>query len=340
MSLVSAAELDRVLQCVLRTSHSRVRVVQHQQLNRQKPGSAVFRVCVGIDKEMRSLIAKRLRPDVARRCELAATRWLPAVGLHRAGPQFFGAAPAQDGHSVWHVYEDLGDWGLHAGNADAERVRVAVELIARVHMAFADHPLLGECREYGDDFGMGFYAANVRDANRALKALCAPDIQLTSSFAAVRDRLLDRLHKLSDDQPRRAKLMADYGGPETLLHGDLWTSNTFVRSDASGPRVLLIDWDHVGVGPISYDLSTFVYRFPAERRNGIVEVYRNAVKEAGWRLPDRRELNVLFDTAECARYANRAMWAALALLHEHAHWASAELNEVEQWFEALEPAIP
>jgi Phosphotransferase enzyme family len=281
-----------------------------------------------------------LRPDVARRCELIATRWLPAVGLQRASPQLFGAAPAQDGKSVWQVYEDLGDWGLNADNADVDQVHLAVELIARVHMAFADHPLLGECREYGDDFGIGFYAANVRDAKRALKALYAPGIHLTSSCAAVRDRLLDRLEELSEDQPRRAKLMADYCGPETLLHGDLWTSNTFVRSDAPGPRALLIDWDHVGVGPISYDLSTFVYRFRAEHRAGIVDLYRNAVQEAGWQLPGRQELNVLFDTAESARYANRAMWAALALLHEHAQWAPAELQEVEQWFEALEPAIP
>jgi hypothetical protein len=252
----------------------------------------------------------------------------------------FGVTLAQCGRRVWHVYEDLGDWALDADNWDPEWVRVAVDLIARVHMRFADHPLLGECRQYGDDFGMSFYVANVRDAARALEALRPPVIEVTAADGAVRDRLLDRLHKHLDEQPHRAQVMAEWGGPETLLHGDLWTSNTFIRPTVLGPQALLIDWDHAGVGPISYDLSTFLYRFPPERRHRVLNLYRQAVGAAGWRLPTRPELNLLFDTAERARYANRAMWAALALLQDRADWGFVELAEVEQWFEALQPVLP
>ena len=61
---------------------------------------------------------------------------------------------------------------------------------------------------------------------------------------------------------------------------------------------------------------------------------------AGWRLPAARELNALFETAEYARYANRVIWPAVALLEERAAWGFAQLAEVERWFAALEPALP
>src|SRR5207247_2485186 len=127
-------------------------------------------------------------------------------------------------------------------------------------------------------------------------------------------------------------------GPGTLLHGDLWTINAFVEHTAAGPRARLVDWDRVGVGPFSYDLSTFLFRFPPEQRPRILECYRQAVAAAGWRLASGSELEVLFDTAEQARYANRVIWPALALVQEHAAWGFPELAEVERWFEALDAA--
>jgi len=47
---------------------------------------------------------------------------------------------------------------------------------------------------------------------------------------------------------------------------------------------------------------------------------------------------VLFDTAEQARYANRVIWPALALVQDHAAWGFPELAEVERWFDALDAA--
>ena len=61
---------------------------------------------------------------------------------------------------------------------------------------------------------------------------------------------------------------------------------------------------------------------------------------AGWRLPPRRELNLLFETAELGRYANRLIWPALALVRERADWGFDELAAVEGWFEALRPVLP
>ena len=92
----------------------------------------------------------------------------------------------------------------------------------------------------------------------------------------------------------------------------------------------------MGVGPLSYDLSTFLSRFPAAARPWILERYRQAVSRAGWRLASPPELDLLFDTAKRARCANRVIWPVLALLQEHADWGFLELAEVERWFQALE----
>jgi aminoglycoside phosphotransferase (APT) family kinase protein len=157
---------------------------------------------------------------------------------------------------------------------------------------------------------------------------------------ALCDRLLIRLAGLRDEQAARADALMAHGGHDTLVHGDLWPMNVMVCADGPELRVRLIDWDHAAVGPVSYDLSTFVRRFPQGDRLSIVRLYEEAVADAGWRLPPQQDLNFLFETAELARIANRVIWPALAAYEDDADWAYAELEEVERWFEQLVPILP
>ena len=69
-------------------------------------------------------------------------------------------------------------------------------------------------------------------------------------------------------------------------------------------------------------------------------MYRDAVGHLGWRLPSTSDLNVLFDTAEQARLANRVIWAALAVLDGQAEWGFDELAAFEHWFEVVTPVLP
>ena len=255
-------------------------------------------------------------------------------------PILLGSAAGSDGRWVWHVYEDLGAWELETCAPDPERVSAVVRRIATLHASFASHPVLAECRLHGQDLGPAFAAANVRDAFHALERLRPPHLTPTAAQAGLRDRLLARLHGLLDDEPARTRALAEWGGPETLLHGDLWTTNTFVEPVAPGLRVRIIDWDRAGVGSASYDLSTFLLRFAPEHRPWILSLYRRAMGDGGWRMPGRHELNRLFEIAECARYANRVIWPALALLRDRASWAFDELAAVDGWFEALQPVLP
>jgi hypothetical protein len=113
-----------------------------------------------------------------------------------------------------------------------------------------------------------------------------------------------------------------------------------VCSTGNGLHARLIDWDHAGVGPISYDLSTFLYRFPPPARHRILDLYQDAVARVGWRLPSALDLNLLFDTAEQARLANRVLWAALALWKDHAAWGFDELAAFAHWLDVVTPVLP
>ncbi|MGH7149504.1 MAG: aminoglycoside phosphotransferase family protein, partial [Planctomycetota bacterium] len=301
----------------------------------------VYRLAPEEGERRTSVVLKRLDAAAARRNELVARRWLPTLGLGESCPALLGVAAARSGRYVWHVYEDLGECWLDATSPDPRRVGAAVDLIARLHLASAEHPLLAECRMHGGDLGIPYFTSNLRDALRALEALRPSAVEMTPHRRDVRDRLLGRLRALSDERSLRLRVMEEAGGPEMLLHGDLWTINTFVIPTGDGARACLIDWDHAGVGPFAYDLSTLLYRFPSVQRPWLLDRYRTAVERAGLRLPDREKLNLLFDTAERARYANRAIWPAVALLHgDGAHWGFEELEEVDGWFEALKPALP
>ena len=331
------AELRRRLGELLGGSAVAGRLIEQQQLPSRHP--RVYRLRFTVNDEVRSLVVKRLEPAIAQRNYLVTRRWLPALGLDGHGPALLGAAAEPSGQYIWHVYEDLGDWALDARDPDPARMRAAVEVIAQVHTRFAGHPLLPECRLYGGDLGMHFFESNVRDAIRSLEWLRPPRVALSSEQRALRDRLLTRLNLLLEEQPARAQALTEFGGVETLLHGDLWTTNTFVIPAAGGYRARLIDWDHAGVGPFTYDLSTFLLRFPAQSRAWILGLYGELASPSGWRLPAGRDLNLVFETAEYARFANRIIWPAVALAEEQADWGFEELAEIEGWFEDLQPVF-
>jgi hypothetical protein len=335
--IAAALPLGDVLREIYREP-APIRSVTSAETLKKTHSKEVYRVRVDMGGERHSLILKRMEPVSAHRSYLLARRWLDATGLSGAGPRLLGVVAERSGARVWHVYEDAGSGKLDAAEPDRERVDAAVDLVARVHTVAAGHPLLPECRSYGGDLGMHYFAVNVGDAIHGLTSLGPPAVELCRPDREVRDQLVDRLRRLLEELPQRVDLMTARAGPETLLHGDLWPKNIVVSEDAS--RVQLVDWDHVGVGPFTYDLSTLLLRFPAAARPAIFARYERAMSRAGWSLPSPAELNILFETAECARYANRIIWPAVALRVDRADWALTELREILEWFERLAPVLP
>ena len=328
-----ATELLEALQALLGSAEAAGPTIALTQLKRR-----VYRLQLEPGPGPRSLILKRSEPAIAHLNRLVAERWLPAIGLGDRCAPLLATAAERQGRWVWQIYEDLGDETLDRC-PDRSRAESAIELVAELHIRAAGHPLLPEVRHHSKDLGLSFFMSNVADAIRGLEALPRAALQPSAKTMALRDRLLDRLYPALTDAPRRAQVLKEAGGPDTLLHGDLWRANAFVTVIGNGTSVRLIDWDHVGIGPFSYDLSTFLMRFSPAERPWILSRYRQAVALVGWRLPAERELNVLFETAEYARIANRVAWAAMAWLHDGAEWVPVELAEIERWFEALRPVL-
>jgi len=330
--LPAAAELHLALRDICGSPSARLVGLRRLKTN-------VYRAQVVGDNGVQSFILKCSNPGLARHNQLVARRWLPAIGLADAGARLEGSAADRHGERIWLIYEDLGDAGLDSAMTDRARVRAAVDLIARLHVRSAGHAILPDCRVHGGELGAAYFAANVRDAVHGLELLRPPRVLWSADREAVRARLLGQLRVLQEELPDRIRLL-EHSGPEVLLHGDLWTTNTFVLDTTAGLQARLVDWDHTGVGRASYDLSTFLLRFPEEERSWILDRYRAAVAPAGWELPDVPGLNALFETAEYARYANRAVWPAVALLVDGAAWAFDELAMVATWFDDLRPVLP
>jgi hypothetical protein len=308
---------------------------------RQKIKSDVYRVFLLTGREMPSFIAKRLDPVRGHRNQLVVKRWLPAIGMGDSVPALLYQLPSADGNEIWHAYADLGDSCLEPADPEPAALEAATRLIAELHTRFARHPLLAECRLHGLDLGINFFSSNLRDAVRALRSLKARE-KLSDSWAHILRPLEAHLDLLLEEQEARVGAAQGAAMMETFLHGDLWPSNALIGRSGQSPIPLarLIDWDHCGVGTVTYDLSTFLLRLPIGSRDSVLELYREIVAAHGFELPPKGMLNSLFDTCERGRLANRVIWPCLAALDGERAWALKELERVTAWFDAIEPVLP
>jgi thiamine kinase-like enzyme len=195
--------------------------------------------------------------------------------------------------------------------------------------------MLAEPRFAAGDLGAYFYVHSVRDAVRCLEGLRPPSVRMAAEGQAVRDALLAHLSQLLDDEPRRVHLLQEQSGPETLLHGDLTRANVFVLPESHQPRVRLIDWDHVGVGPAGFDISTHVAHYPSARRQRVLERYALAMAERGHPFPDDVDWGLMVDTFEAGRLANQVIWIALGIV-EGNEWG---FRDLATWADALAAAV-
>src|SRR5688572_31844309 len=85
-------ELRERLEELLGGREASGRLLEQQTL--QPREMRVFRLRFDVNGQERSLIIKRLRPEIARRNELVAKRWLPAIQLGETGPPVRGSAAA------------------------------------------------------------------------------------------------------------------------------------------------------------------------------------------------------------------------------------------------------
>lgn len=280
-----------------------------------------------------SLVVKRLRGKRAHLEHRVTDRWLPAVGLGDLGPPRRATIGEAEGEFVWHLYDDLGPCGLDRQDFDLTSVALAMDRLADLHASFAGHPLLAEPRFAAGDLGTHFYVNSVRDAARCVGLLRPTQVPMSAQDERVRNDVLALLFELIDDEPRRVHLLRAQAGPETLVHGDLTRANVFVLPRE--PQVCLIDWDHVGVAPAAFDISTHVAHYPLDQRRLVLERYLGAMEERGLPFPHDVDWDLLVATFEAGRLANQLIWMALGIIEGNG-WT---FRELAAWSEDLAAAV-
>jgi hypothetical protein len=229
-------------------------------IRQERIKSQVYRLHFEVDSEPLALILKCMEARIARRTELVAGRWLPAVGLVQGGPPFLASVGTPDGPSIWHISSDLGSRSLAESIASAEDVAATLRFITELHQRFRGHPYLPEVRLHGGDLGAHFVESNLRDTMLTLEAITEHPDSRAGNWTVV-GQLLDRISAILGELPTRLRILKEFSGPETLLHGDLWPSNVFVSSEG---QVQLIDWDRTAAGPMAYDISYVYLTIPGQ----------------------------------------------------------------------------
>ena len=227
------AALDELGATLREVGGTKCRIVRAAKLNR-----GVYRLLLATPHQQLSVVAKRLEPPVAHRSHLLLKRWLPAAGLAYAAPALIAVAAERAGRTVWHLYEDLGTRTLEHAADDPDALAAAVRLIATLHAKFIRNPVLAESRLWGRDHGMSFYDSSVNDAIASISAVNGS--YNDSPQGSARARLLEKLERLLHERDERARALGELGGPETLLHGDLWPKNVVVapRAERQSPRLI------------------------------------------------------------------------------------------------------
>ena len=229
------------------------------------------------------------------------------------------------------MYDDVGAGGLDRPDVDAGTLDLVMCRLADLHARFAGHLLLPEVRFAAGDLGVYFYTRSVRDAQATVDRMRPPPLVPPQEDAAIRDGVLARLQTLRDDEPARVRLLEERAGPETLVHGDLTRENVFVLDGV----VRLIDWDHVGVAPAAFDLSTHVAHYPTAQRPLVVTCYTAAMAERGFPFRDDVDWDLLVRTFEAGRLANQLIWLATAVLEG----TETTFDRLVEWGQALAAAV-
>lgn len=280
-----------------------------------------------------AVVVKRLDPGAAHRCRLLTHEWLPAAGLAQACPPML--AILGDGQRAWTVHAWLPGRPLDAC-LDRERVRELADLAAAVHIRLAGYPLISHLRHHCRYLGGDVLAGQLEDARQALHAigqeLPAP---VPTGLARVVADLGERVHGGLRQAPELRALLREVGGPDTLLHADLWPKNAV----AGTGWLRLVDWDRMGVGPALYDLSTLLFRLPTGYRRPALERYLGHLSGAGWPRPTGGEVAGLSRAIERARLASLISWRAQDLRPapgEGARWAGEQLRLIGQWWDEVD----
>ena len=174
---------------------------------------------------------------------------------------------------AWIVMRDIGTalhqpWNPAAATTTALRTAL-LYVPGALHPDLLDTPWL-------EHEGYAAYTHHIPAGHDNLDAL-AHEPQLKALFTREQVHALHTCLDAAAELNSRAATL-----PTTLVHGDLTPRNAGLDRDNA---LVLIDWEHVGVGPVGFDLGTFVSLYRAFGGHGeldepaLLEVYSQALSD-------------------------------------------------------------
>ena len=165
--------------------------------------------------------------------EQVTGRWLPAVGLDGLGPPRRASVGEPDGRHVWHVYDDLGAWGLDREDVDTSCLEAAMD---RSRTSMQPSRATPCSRNRGSPPATSASLLRQQRARRrpVPRRSGRPRCRCRPRRHSARDAVEGHLARLLADEPRRIGLLREQAGPETVVHGDLTRANVFVPPALGG----------------------------------------------------------------------------------------------------------
>lgn len=174
-------------------------------------------------------------------------------------PRWFGSHPTHR----WLLLEDVVAAAPLAETADPAAWEGALRSLARLHETTADATAAPDPPDaFGPDAAERWWVSAVA----------------TASWTEV-----EALVGIRPDFERAVAVLA--AAPPVMVHGESFASNVLIEGGSD--RVVLIDWEHAGIGPAGVDLAAVTAGWDRTRAEELVAVYELA---RGIRGDDRRRL--------------------------------------------------
>jgi hypothetical protein len=207
---------------------------------------AVYRLN-GIRPDGTAVIAKRCRQATGHVEHVIYEQLLPRI----PGPMVrcYGFLREPEGEFCWLFLEDAAD-GPYSAQVAQHRV-LAAYWLGKMHLA----PVPAEIKAQLPKRGLDYYLQSLHNCRAALLAHVGRTA-LAVDDTALFGRLVvfcDELESQWDQIEKTCEVM-----PHALVHGDFVVKNLRVQHDATGPALLVFDWQFSGWGIPATDLAQFI----------------------------------------------------------------------------------
>lgn len=304
-------------------------VVRSWRKPKKKKPKPIFRL-TGLEDLEHPVIAKCCRPEVAARELAVYTEILPQAPVQ--APRLLGSVSASDGSCTWLFLEDV--MGADYSPSLENHRELAGKCLGLLHYGTTAATRASRLARLGYLYDTG--PEGIYSFLRSTLDLL-PEVKSNPMLApADRDTLTQiasQCRALKADWPELDNFCRT--GARTLVHGDLLIPNLRVRSNGSGPAVVVFDWERAGWGVPAIDLT----RFLGSDLDPDLGAYLDIARHFDSTL-DTKTVRRLAYVGEVFRWLEAVRWEVENLRWEWVEKPMHRLRTYELWMNDIARAAP